>query len=286
MLPAIQQQTWGGKAVVNFACGGAGAGAVLAAFAVGLAVPGPVPALRAVETLGLLLIGVGFAAVAAEAGRPLRGLNVFRHLGRSWMSREALAALLLGIFVGPDLWTPHPLLRGLAAAAGLAFIASQGFILFAARGVPAWSLRAVPVLFVTSGLAKGLGIVLLVIGVAGPAAALAPAAKLAAAATVLDLIVWAGYVTSKSGSAARQEALVLLRWGRIAVPVVGVGHVIPLALVAIGLGLDPASPILLGLAGACILAGGAFLKWALVLRAGRLHPLGLGVGLSGVGRIG
>jgi len=203
MLPAVQQQVWGGKAVVNFACGGAGAGAVLGAFAVALVAPGPAPSLRAVEALGPLLIGLGFAAVAAEAGRPWRGLNVFRHLGRSWMSREAVAALLFAILVGADLWVLWPPLRALAAAMGLAFIASQGCILFAARGVPAWSMRAVPVLFVTSGLATGLAIVLLAVGVAGPVAALAPAAKLAAAATVLDLVIWAGYVTSEGAPVAR-----------------------------------------------------------------------------------
>jgi phenylacetyl-CoA:acceptor oxidoreductase subunit 2 len=284
MLPAVQQQVWGGKAVVNFACGGAGAGLVVAAFAVGLASPAAAPALRGLEALGLLLVGIGFASVAAEAGRPLRALYVFRHLRRSWMSREAAAALLFGILVAAGLWTPHPLPRALAAAAGLAFMATQGFILFAARAVPAWRMWQVPVLFVTSGIAKGLGLLLVGAALAGVAPTLLPAAWLAGSVLLLDLGAWAGYVAAKGGPPARREALALLKWGRVAAGVVGLGHAVPLALLAAGLGWDLPAPGLLALAGGCMVAGGAFLKWAVVRRAGRLHPLGLGADFSGVGR--
>ena len=44
---------------------------------------------------GLALVALGLIAVWLEIGRPLRALNVLFHLRRSWMSREALAAVLL-----------------------------------------------------------------------------------------------------------------------------------------------------------------------------------------------
>ena len=45
--------------------------------------------------LGLALVALGLFAVWLELGRPLRAGNVLLHLKGSWMSREALAALLL-----------------------------------------------------------------------------------------------------------------------------------------------------------------------------------------------
>lgn len=281
-LAPTAQAVWGGLAVVNFTCGGAGAGAVLGILATALLAPIPGDAVRAAEVMGFLLAGAGFAAVGAEAGRPLRGINVFRHLRRSWMSREALAAAAFGLFVVLDVGMPGPWPRGLGAAAAFAFMLSQGFILFAARGVPAWAAWEIPLLFVTSGITKGLGIVLVVLAAEGGPGPLSTATGMAVGATLLDLLVWSGYSGSRSGSAAKRQALARVRTGWVAAGIVGLGHLLPLLILVVILGVAGPSPgtvarALAALAGLSMVAGGAILKWAVIRRAGLLHPLGLNV---------
>lgn len=280
VLPPVPQGAWGGLAVVNFTCGGAGAGAVLGTLVVSLLAPVSGDATRAAEALGVLLAAVGFAAVGAEAGRPLRGINVFRHLRRSWMSREALAAAAFGAFSALDIVMPGPWQRGLAAAAALGFLLSQGFILFAARAVPAWATWEVLLLFVTSGLAKGMGIVLLLMGALGEAGAMAAAVWMGAGVVLMDLLVWVGYAESPRGAGAKQQALGRACTTWVGVGIVGLGHLLPLAALAIvlgagGPGRGPTTWTLTALAGLAMAAGGAILKWALVRRAGLLHPLGI-----------
>src|SRR3990172_2763707 len=86
LIPARRQILWGWPAVVNFTLGGVGAGlygtAVLAAGFERTA------AVVLASWLGLLLVLAGFAAVAGEAGRPLRGPRVLWKVRTSWMSRE------------------------------------------------------------------------------------------------------------------------------------------------------------------------------------------------------
>lgn len=286
-LAPIPQRVWGGLAAVNFACGGAGTGAVLAILATATVAPVSGRAVRAAELVGLLLAAAGFAAVGAEAGRPLRGINVFRHLRRSWMSREALAAAAFAAFVALDVLVPGPWQRGLGAAAAAAFMLSQGFILLAARGVPAWATWEIPMLFVTSGITVGLGIVLVVLAALGEAEALTAAAGLAVAALILDLLAWVTYAGSREGAPAKRKALARLRAGGMAAGVVGLGHVLPLAALTAMLSFGGPSSgwpagTLAAAAGLCLVAGGAILKWAVVMRAGFLHPLGLG-GLRSIG---
>ena len=71
-------------------CGGAGAGLVI----VTLLAPDR-PEAPGLLALGLALVALGLFAVWLELGRPLRAANVLLHLKGSWMSRKALAALLL-----------------------------------------------------------------------------------------------------------------------------------------------------------------------------------------------
>ncbi len=286
-LPPIPQVVWGRLAVVNFTCGGAGAGAVLGILAVSLVAPVSRQAVQLLEIIGLLLAGGGLAAVGAEAGRPLRGYNVFRGLRRSWMSREALAAAAFGTLIGLDVVLPGPWQRGLGAAAAFAFMLSQGFILFTAKGVPAWATWEVPLVFATSGLATGLGVVLVVLPILGEARALAAAAGMATAAVLFSLLAWWVYSLSPVGPRAKQEALAGLRTRWVGLGIVGVGHTLSLAVLIVALWLDgpqgkPVGMVAL-LAGLCMAAGGTILKWAVVRRAGLLHSLGVNV-LRSVGR--
>src|SRR5262245_57845524 len=112
LIPATPQRLWGAPAVANFALGGLGAGfyatAVLAArFEASTTV-------SLAAWLGPLLVFAGFAAVATEAGRPLRGARGLARVRTSWMSRELV---LGGVFAAAALaeWvTPSPTQRAAA----------------------------------------------------------------------------------------------------------------------------------------------------------------------------
>lgn len=282
VLPPVGQAVWGTLAVMNFTCGGAGTGAVLGVLGTALLADVPAHAVRLVEVVALVLSGLGFAAVGMEAGRPLRGINVFRHLHRSWMSREALAAAAFGALIALDVVMPGPWQRGLGATAALAFMLSQGFILFAARGVPAWATWEVPTLFITSGLTKGLGITLVVLAALGGSGAMTTAGGLAVGVILLDLLAWLGYVGSREGTPAKLEGLARLRTGWVAAGIIGLGHLLPLAALVVLLWAGGSWPAALGgvlttLAGLGMTTGGAILKWAVVRRAGLLHPIALNV---------
>src|SRR3989304_3349551 len=93
LIPARRQILWGWQAVVNFTLGGVGAGlygtAVLAAGFERTA------AVVLASWLAPLLVLAGFAAVAGEAGRPLRGPRGLWDVGASGGSR--------GVWVGAGL---------------------------------------------------------------------------------------------------------------------------------------------------------------------------------------
>ncbi|MCW5636768.1 MAG: dimethyl sulfoxide reductase anchor subunit [Rubrivivax sp.] len=140
------QAHWDGRAAANFIAGGAGSGLVVFTTLAG----GPAWA----HALGAALVALGLAAVALEIGRPWRSLNVFLNPRRSWMSREAWAAL--GLVGGAALATSGSRAAGIAAALfALAFVYCQGRILRAAKGIPAWREPHVAALVLATALAEG-----------------------------------------------------------------------------------------------------------------------------------
>src|SRR3990170_4564830 len=161
-LGPVAQTAWERLAVANFFLGGAGGGLyVVAAILRGLdPQPGAAVAFETAGLLGPALVVIGFLAVAAEEGRPLRGANVLLNLRLSWMSRELAAGLSFIVLAGTDRLYPNSPLEWPAVAAAVAFVVSQGFILREARGVPAWNLKVIPLLFLTSGCLAGAGVLL------------------------------------------------------------------------------------------------------------------------------
>ena len=86
-----QQRNWDMRAASNFIAGGAGGGLLLWASLAGV----EADVGRTAILLGLMLIGAGLTCVWFEIGRPWRALNVYRHFATSWMTREAVVALLV-----------------------------------------------------------------------------------------------------------------------------------------------------------------------------------------------
>jgi DMSO reductase anchor subunit len=256
--------------VLNFALGGRGGG-FYAAAALSAALE-PSPAVALASWLGPALVLAGFAAVATEAGRPLRGARVLARVRTSWMSRELVLGAAFAALALMDLAAPSPAQRLLALAAGLAFAGAQGYILRRARAVTAWDVPVMPLVFVASALMSGAGLLLVVEPFVGAAGAYTFGATLTL--VPLAFVGWLVYVTWSSAPAFVHATDPLRATPGTALGVVG--YLLPWIMVAPALALPPlavAAPV----AGALMIAGQAWSKWLIVLTVAELRPVTLGV---------
>ena len=280
LIQPSKQKVWGWSAVINFVLGGMGAGFyLLSALATVLrqGIPGLVePA--AFKLVAPVLVCLGFLALAAEAGHPLRGRHLLRHLRRSWMSRESLAGAIFVLAALLDCFFPSQALEALAAVAALGLLVSHGFILHRALAMAAWNVPLMPTLFVTSGLAMGGGLLLL-----APPDGMGLDSDLAAAVlvcVVLDLATWLLYLQGSRAPSFRRATKGLRRPTALLFTT-GIGHLLPALLLA---------PLLIGpwgeldaergrlwvvLAGLSTIASGVGQKTGIVLKAGYLRGMGL-----------
>ncbi len=273
MLPAQRQALWGWPAVINFALGGLGAGwYVIAVLAAGFERS---PGVTAASWAAPVLVLAGFAAVAAEAGRPLRGPRVLMRLRTSWMSRELLIGIAFVLLVAADLAFPLRLHRVQAMVAAILLALAQGFIVRRARGVTAWDVPIMPLLFLLSALLSGAGAYLLVEVGAGrpPLPALAGAVL---ALIVVTFIAWARYLVWTSEESFTR-AVAPLREGRSALVTDGTGYGLPLLLGLLALAAPAVATPVFGLVGALLITGQVYAKARLILAAGRLRPITLAI---------
>lgn len=242
-----QQTSWDWRAAANFMFGGAGAGLMIAAFFVQNLSPGPV-------VLALALVAGGLAAVWLEIGRKLRAVHVFFNPFTSWMTRESFAATVFFAFALIEAFFPSKLILGGGAIAAFAFVYCQARILRAAKGIPAWRAPQVVALIMTTGLAEGIGLALLM----NPDLL---ALSLFSAAVIARGFAWSGYwqaLRAASPPSAGRAALETA--GRA---LVQIGTIVPLALV-FGWIFVPQAAVLAAIA--AILTGWR-LKYVLVTRA-------------------
>jgi phenylacetyl-CoA:acceptor oxidoreductase subunit 2 len=256
-----QQTSWDARAAGNFMCGGAGAGLVVFAALSGASGP----ALTGLMLGGLALVGLGLFCVFLETGRPLRAINVLINPRTSWMSREAFTAALLfavgfAIVIG---WTRMP---WLAAALALFFVYCQARMLRAAKGIPAWREPLVVPLIVSTGLCEGGGLFLLAVPLHGAGTLWLLAVF--GALLIVRVLVWFAYRRRLAGAIAPGAAAALDSAGRV---LQFVGTLVPLALAALivaGAVPDDQVPLVAAIAGLPAALAGAYLKFALVTRAG------------------
>lgn len=271
LLPAIPQPMWGWPAVVNFAAGGTGAGLYVAA--VLAAGAGPPGGLDVAAGLGPALVLAGFAAVATEAGRPLRGPRALRRVSSSWMSRELWLGGLFVVLALLDRVRPGAPQRAGAVVAALGLALAQGYILRQARAVPAWSVPLVPPLFLASALVSGGAALVLVAALGGPGPTVPLTGGVLVALTVFVALWWA--VATWPGEAAVLAAARPLREGALALGIAGVGYLVPSLLLATAVAWPALARPLAGVGAAAALAGQVALKAGVVLAAGRLRPVTL-----------
>jgi DMSO reductase anchor subunit len=271
MIPARRQSLWGWPAVANFTLGGLGAGwYAMAVLAAGLdRTPGVIVA----SWTAPVLVLAGFTAVAAEAGRPLRGLRVPARVRTSWMSREVLIGGIFVLLVAADLVFPLRLYRASALLAAALLALAQGFMVRRGRGVTAWDVPIMPLLFLISAGLAGAGAVLLVEAGARRAVEL-PLLVGVLALIALSFVAWARYL-GWSSQESFVQAVAPLRQRQAALVVDGAGHGLPALLVVLALLVPAAAGPALGLAGALLMAGQAHAKAGLILDAGLLRPVTL-----------
>jgi len=267
LIPARRQTLWGVPAVANFALGGTGAGLyVAAAIAIRL---GSSPSLTLASWLGPALVLAGFVAVSTEAGRRWRGARVLTRVATSWMSRELVLGGLFVIFAAGEFVAPSAGQRLAATVAAVALVLAQGFILRQARGVTAWSVPPMPLVFLQAALVGGAGLMVIldvVLRVPLDGAVMAAVVALLPGAA----IVWLAFVTWADGAFA--DATRPLREGGVALAIFGAGYVAPFALFALALALRD-GVVAPALAGLLMVGIQAYAKAVLILRCGQLRPI-------------
>lgn len=249
-----QQGNWDARAATNFMAGGVGSGFIVAHALAGGAASWP-------WLVGGALVGLGLFAVWLEIGRPLRAINVFRNPGSSWMTREAMAAVVLFSLLALALLG----VRAAAWAAGLTalvFAYCQARIVRGATGITTWREPKVVPLLVATALAEGAGLYVLVHAGRAPAIV----GGVLVAALVARLVTWHAWrrrlVTAaralaqidQAGRVCNGTTLLALAAAVVAVLTPPVSTAPPLA------------PWLWAAAGGLALAGGLWFKFTLVVR--------------------
>jgi DMSO reductase anchor subunit len=278
LIRPMKQKVWGWPAVVNFTLGGMATGFYLLSFPIVIlpnSVLGPFES-ALFKLLPPVLVGLGFLVLTIEAGRPLRSYHLLRHLRRSWMSRETLAAIIFIPVTIVDWFLPHPALWGLAAVAAIGLMISQGFIIYRCRAVTAWNMPLIPYLFLTSSFVAGSGLLLLLsldelaLERRGPIV-------IGLVCVGLNLGMWLLYL-SWSQEPAFQEAIGILRQAKSLILIVGIGHLLPFVLLLLVIfDIDfELQRIMIALAGLAIIIAGVSQKTSIILEAGYLRGIELG----------
>ncbi len=256
----VLQTYWDWRAAGNFMGGGVGS-ALFAWVALASLAGASLPWLG---LAALAFVAGGLFLVWLEIGRPWRFANVVLNPWTSWMTREALIAGAFFPLALAGLWFASPLLMSLAGLIGLGFLYCQGRILTAARGIPAWRATFVTSLIVTTGLAEGTGLFL------AAAAWIPPAGGMVGAVTAAFLVLlaarawlWRAYRAALAAEAPTRTLDVLADFDPW---FLGIGLVLPIAILSLGILIGNAAPFL-ALAGLAGFAAGWALKFTLITRA-------------------
>lgn len=280
VLPAAPQRAWGWTAAANFILVGAGTGFYLFSFFAAFLEEGPFAVSKQVPygLCALVLVFMGFLALAAKDGHPSRGFYLFRNLRQAWLSRETFFWTVFVSVAILDWLIPNAVFRIISLGAALALMISQGAILYQIRAITGWNVLVMPVLFISSGFVSGGGVVLFIGGSTRSPLALSTII-IGMAALSANLAIWILYLYGYRNDAFR-EATEKLRRSRSLIITVGLGHILPLALLcslAWRNSFEAKPPFLAEtVSGLAILLGVIFQKKAVVLMASNMKAIIIG----------
>ncbi len=271
------QHEWGWLLATWLFLGGTGSALFLLFAVAGL------PRIFALLSLGLLALGG--LVLLYELGNPLRAWRGFIRARTSWLSRGVVSVFFFVVsavlFIAPT----FPSLAGLpwggggvvgtilgwiAGLSALMIVLYPGFFLSKNSSIPFWNSPLLTVILVSYAVLGACGVVMT--ASAFVAVDMVWIERTAANLIVLNAIVSLCYVLmmARTGGAAEESARLLNR-GNVAwlvwLGVVGVGMVLPLAVLAWNGSLAP-------IAGAAILIGGFLFRYC-VLRVGVYVPAAL-----------
>jgi phenylacetyl-CoA:acceptor oxidoreductase subunit 1 len=272
-LVGERQRFWDMRAAMNFTLGGMSSGLAIVALIVHLYARSNDSWLFIGQgESGLLLIyllagggmAVGLFFVFLEIGRKLRFLKVLARPQTSWMTRETYAVALFYPALLADLFWPSMALHVVVALAAAAFLYSQGRILYAGRGIPAWRVDAMPAMLVATGLFEGAGWLAVAAALLrGDAATGTAVAFLLVVLAVENARRW--YVYCRDARANGIAPLARREIARITPALHLIGHAAPLVLGIVALTGGPSWA--LAIAGLAAVAGGALWKIVVITRA-------------------
>jgi len=277
LLPAEQQEAWRWQAAVNFILVGAGTGFYLFSFLVTVFEDTPFAMSKPISygLLAPILVTMGFLTLTTEAGRPSRGIYLFRNIRHAWLSRETFFFSVFVPIAILDLFIPNLVFRALSIASALALMSSQGSILYQIRAITTWNVLLVPVFFISSGLASGGGVFLLIGGLTGSPLILSAIITVMAALSA-NLAIWFLYL-NWIPSITFRAAIERLRRPFAMITIVGLGHILPLTLLTILVMFGKAESkwtiYVETVMGMAVLFGVILQKKALVLRASNMKAI-------------
>ncbi|MEO7403808.1 MAG: hypothetical protein ABIU95_09090, partial [Burkholderiales bacterium] len=162
-------------------------------------------------------------------------------------------------------WWANPVALTIAGLAAAVFLGCQAKILHMARGIPAWRVARMPVMIVASGLLEGLGLLAITQGGAFSDRARLVVAIVALVLIALNAWLWRAYVSSAKLEGIGPLPRKVLE--RATVPLHIVGHALPAINLLVVLVAPATAGALLPLAGLAAIAGGAFWKFTVIVRA-------------------
>lgn len=260
---SVLQGNWDWRAAGNFIFGGTGSGLLVTA-----AIAGSSVAVLA----AIALIAAGLALVWLETGRPWRAVNVLAHPQTSWMTREAIVALVaLPLAAVGFALDDSRLLTG-AGALALGFLYCQARMLHAAKGIPAWREPAIVPLIVVTGMAEGGSLYLVLAAYFGSS----PAWLVYVLVVLLALraFAWHRYRSRLALSGVPEQAL--QTWRTASAAFLGVGNLLPVVLVLAAVAIPAHATACTVVAGCVAILGGWQLKFRLITRDAHVQGYAIG----------
>ena len=265
---SILQTSWDWRAAGNFMFGGTGSALM---FMTALAYYPDTPAMP-IGLSALAFVGLGLFLVWLEIGRPLRFLHVYLHPQRSWMTREALVALLLfGLsFIG--IVFKLPIIIALAGLSGLAFLYCQGRMLNGSIGIPAWREPAVVPLIILTGLSEGTAMLIILALLVDKVPSWVGYLLLGLLA--FRVVAWNRYRGKLADSNAPTKTQQII--ANINTLQVLVGNGIPVILIILAIAMTNIAGTALVLASMLVVLSGWQMKFTIVVRAAQVQGYSLG----------